>query len=47
MTHKNQETLPEKADFNGAAVINEQGEEIPITEEMVQDACDQLDNPKT
>ena len=47
MTHKNPETLPEQPDFNGAAMINELGEEIPITEEMVQDACDQLENTKT
>jgi hypothetical protein len=26
-------------DFHGASIINEQGEEIPITESMVQQAC--------
>ena len=26
-------------DFHGAAIIDENGKEIPITEEMVQDAC--------
>ena len=28
-----------KLDFHGASVINEEGEEIPITETMVQRAC--------
>lgn len=31
-----------KPDFNGAAIIDDQGAEIPITEEMVQDACEEL-----
>ncbi len=26
-------------DFHGAALIDEEGNEIPITEDMVQDAC--------
>ena len=26
-------------DFHGAALIDEDGNEIPITEDMVQDAC--------
>ena len=26
-------------DFHGASIINEQGEEIPITESMVRQAC--------
>jgi len=29
-------------DFHGATVINEAGEEIPITEQMIQYACRQL-----
>jgi len=29
-------------DFHGATVINTAGEEIPITEQMVQQACRQL-----
>ncbi|MDA9826145.1 hypothetical protein N9X86_02870 [Porticoccaceae bacterium] len=44
MTNNKQETLPEQPNFNGAAIINEQGEEIPITEEMVQTACEKLDD---
>jgi hypothetical protein len=27
------------ADFHGASIINEQGEEIPITETMIRKAC--------
>ena len=30
------------ADFNGAAIIDDQGVEVPITEDMVQTACDEL-----
>ena len=33
-------------DFNGAAIIDENGIEVAITEEMVQSACDQLDSSK-
>ena len=28
--------------FYGAALVNEQGREIPITEEMISNACDEL-----
>ena len=28
-----------RIDFHGASVINERGEEIPITDHMVQNAC--------
>ncbi len=31
------------ADFHGAAVIDNEGHEVPITEEMVQQACDDLE----
>lgn len=30
-------------DFHGAALIDEDGNEIPITEDMVQEACSDLD----
>ncbi|BAP14098.1 hypothetical protein Y017_01030 [Alcanivorax sp. 97CO-5] len=30
--------------FHGAAIIDEQGREIPITEEMIQRACEHLEN---
>lgn len=33
-----------ETDFHGAAIIDEQGREIPITEQMVQQACSALDN---
>lgn len=32
-------------DFNGAAIIDEQGVEVPITEDMVRTACDELGTP--
>lgn len=28
--------------FHGAALLDEQGREIPITEEMIMHACDEL-----
>ncbi len=28
--------------FHGAALLDEQGREIPITEEMISNACDEL-----
>lgn len=30
-------------DFHGAAIIGEDGQEIPITEDMIKDACKKLD----
>ena len=30
--------------FNGAAIIDEHGNEVPITEEMIQAACNELKN---
>ena len=36
MTNNTQETLPEQPNFNAAELLNEQGEEIPITEESVR-----------
>ncbi len=30
-------------DFHGAAIIGEDGREIPITEDMIKDACKKLD----
>ncbi|MDX1696221.1 MAG: hypothetical protein R3208_20825 [Ketobacteraceae bacterium] len=33
-----------KGNFNGAAVIDEYGNEVPITEEMIQTACRKLKN---
>lgn len=34
--------MPEP-DFHGAALIDDEGREIPITEEMVLDACEALE----
>ncbi len=40
----NKEKTNEQAtDFHGAALIDEDGNEIPITEDMVQDACHTLE----
>ena len=33
-------------DFNGAAIIHENGVEIAITEQMIQSACARLDDSK-
>ena len=30
-------------DFHGAAIIDENGNEIPITENMVRQACEKID----
>ena len=42
-TGKNPENQDQDVDFHGAAIINEKGEEVPITEEMVRQACEELD----
>lgn len=31
-----------RADFHGAAIIDAHGREIPITEDMIRDACEKL-----
>lgn len=41
---KTSEEQTQDIDFHGAALIDENGEEIPITEEMIQNACDKLDS---
>lgn len=48
MSHKDQtlkqsDDQPQEVDFHGAAIIDEDGHEIPITEEMIQQACAELD----
>lgn len=41
----NKEKINEQTtDFHGAALIDEDGNEIPITEDMVQDACHNLED---
>jgi hypothetical protein len=32
-----------QANFHGAAVIDKQGREIPITEDMIKQACEKLE----
>ena len=32
-------------DFEGAAIINPDGSETPITDEMIEKACDDLEAP--
>ena len=34
-----------KPELNGAAIIDENGTEVPITEDMIQSVLDQLDSP--
>ncbi len=38
-----EKTNEQTTDFHGAALIDEDGNEIPITEDMVQDACHTLE----
>lgn len=38
-----QQSFSEQHAFNGAALIDAQGREIPITEQMVQQACERLE----
>ena len=38
----NSANLVTDRDFHGAAIIDENGNEIPITEDMIQDACREL-----
>jgi len=39
--HNNQEEGP--TDYHGAAIIDSEGHEVPITEEMVKQACEELE----
>ncbi|MBZ2187523.1 hypothetical protein K8B33_00295 [Alcanivorax sp. JB21] len=36
--------VKQKPDFHGAALIDAQGREIPITEDMIQQACERLEH---
>ncbi|RLA47417.1 MAG: hypothetical protein DRR06_02645 [Gammaproteobacteria bacterium] len=38
----NQSSENETLDFHEAAILNEDGSETPITEDMIQDACKRL-----
>ncbi|MCV6603721.1 MAG: hypothetical protein OIF34_00335 [Porticoccaceae bacterium] len=44
MSQKDKQPPPSEADFHGAAIVGEDGQEVPITEEMVKSACEDLDN---
>lgn len=44
---QNNKTEDLEIDFHQAAVVNENGEEVAITEEMVQQACEQLEPEKS
>jgi len=33
-------------DFHGAAIIDNEGREVPITEEMVKQACEELEQKR-
>jgi len=33
-----------EVDFHGAAIIDENGKEVPITEDMVKDACEKMED---
>ena len=33
-------------DFHGAALLDDEGNEIPITEDMVREACKELDEKR-
>ena len=35
-----------KPDFHGAAIIDKEGNEVPITEDMLEDAFEKLEKPK-
>jgi hypothetical protein len=52
MTTASTETHPENnqeeshSDFHGAAIIDNQGHEVPITDEMVKNACEDLERQR-
>ena len=45
-SNQNNKTEELGIDFHQAAVVNEKGEEVAITEEMVQQACEALETEK-
>ncbi|MCG8673046.1 MAG: hypothetical protein MI867_26865 [Pseudomonadales bacterium] len=44
MSEATDQNLSTERDFHGAAIIDENGCEVPITEEMIQRACNDLSN---
>ena len=45
-TTDERDSNPPQPNFNGAAIIDDDGNEILITEEMIKSACDELENVK-
>ncbi len=45
--NQEQDSSPAQPNFNGAAIIDENGNETPITEEMIKSACDELEDGKS
>lgn len=46
-TEKHQNNQDENhPDFNGAAIIDGEGNEVPITDEMVKNACEDLEKQR-
>lgn len=43
-TQASKNSQPINVDFHGAAVIDAEGREMPITESMIQEACAKLDS---
>lgn len=43
MSTEKKDDSEKEQDFHGAALIDQDGKEVLITEEMVQDACHKLD----
>lgn len=44
MNTENETKNKDDMDFHGAAIVSNAGKEMPITEDMVQDACHKLDD---
>ena len=38
----NRQSHANSADFHGAAIIDANGREVPITEDMIREACEKL-----
>ena len=45
-TTDKRDSNPPQPNFNGAAIIDDDGNEIPITEEMIKSVCDELEDVK-
>lgn len=46
-TMTNRHSHANSADFHGAAIIDANGREVPITEDMIREACEKLANAWT